>query len=196
MVQLVYFCIQGRMTTHLWKYLNSDYFCRPNLYTSPANRVRNETIRLRAHRAPFAWRFACSVVLSKAPCETLYLYGVHTKGSIPLSAELVQFRKTLPRHYQKSLESCSYQKVFLWNWKIEENVNGFTRLVKKRPTFGEFYHLYRDARVHPDKSIDYLRMSKETSDTLLKRLELHLSGPGTNYRESISAEQRLIVTVR
>jgi hypothetical protein len=39
-------------------------------------------------------------------------------------------------------------------------------------------------------------MSKETFDTLLKKLELHLCGPGTNYRERISAEQRLVVTVR
>jgi hypothetical protein len=56
---------------------------------------------------------------------------------------------------------------------------------KKRPTFGEFYHLYRDARLHPDKFKDCLRMPKETFDTLLKRLELHLCGPGTYYRESI-----------
>jgi hypothetical protein len=62
---------------------------------------------------------------------------------------------------------------------------------KQRPTFGEFYHLYRDARVHPEKLKDYLRMSKETFDTLFKKRELHLCGPG----ESISTEQRLVVTV-
>jgi hypothetical protein len=51
-------------------------------------------------------------------------------------------------------------------------------------TFGEFYHLYREPRFHPDKFTDYLRMSKETSDTqgffgfhissLLNNLFLHL----------------------
>jgi hypothetical protein len=35
----------------------------------------------------------------------------------------------------------------------------------KRLTFGEFYHLYRDARYHPDKFKDYLRMSMVISDT-------------------------------
>jgi hypothetical protein len=38
-------------------------------------------------------------------------------------------------------------------------------------------------------------MSKETFDTLLKRPELNHCGPGTDYREGISAEQCLIIVV-
>jgi hypothetical protein len=36
---------------------------------------------------------------------------------------------------------------------------------KQRLNFGAFYLFYRDARFHPDKFKDYLRMSKETPDT-------------------------------
>jgi hypothetical protein len=55
--------------------------------------------------------------------------------------------------------------------------------------------LYRDAILHPDKFHDYLRMTINTFDTLLERVEVHLCGPGTNYREMISAEL-LVLTVR
>jgi hypothetical protein len=57
------------------------------------------------------------------------------------------------------------------------------------------YHLYRDAILHPDKFHDYLRMPINTFDTLLEKVEVHLCGPGTNYREIISAEL-LVLTVR
>jgi hypothetical protein len=67
---------------------------------------------------------------------------------------------------------------------------------EERNRLGQFYHTYRDARLHPDKIHDYLRMTTNTSDTLLEKVEVHLYGPGTNYREMISAEQRLVLTVR
>jgi hypothetical protein len=67
---------------------------------------------------------------------------------------------------------------------------------EERNRLGEFYQLYRDARLHPDKFHDYLRMTKNTFDTLLEKVEVHLCGPGTNYRETISAKQRLVLTVR
>ena len=59
---------------------------------------------------------------------------------------------------------------------------------EERVTFGEFYHLYRDARLYSDKFYDYLRMTKDTFDTLLDKLRDHLNGPGINYRERISPE--------
>jgi hypothetical protein len=64
-----------------------------------------------------------------------------------------------------------------------------------RNRLGEFYHLYRDARLHPDNFHDYLLMTTNTFDTLLEKVEVHLFGPGTNYREMICAEQRLVLTV-
>jgi hypothetical protein len=64
-------------------------------------------------------------------------------------------------------------------------------LVNKNRFFGEFFHLFRDARVHSD----YLRISKVIFDIISNGLELHFCGPETNYRGNISAEQRLVVTV-
>jgi hypothetical protein len=66
---------------------------------------------------------------------------------------------------------------------------------EERNRLGEFYHLYRDARLQPNKFHDYLRMTTNTFDTLLEKAEVHLCGPGTNYREKISAEQWLILKV-
>jgi hypothetical protein len=39
-------------------------------------------------------------------------------------------------------------------------------------------------------------MSNETFDTPLRKIELHLCGPGINYTESMPSEQRLVLTVR
>jgi hypothetical protein len=69
-------------------------------------------------------------------------------------------------------------------------INQFSR---QKHMFGEFYHPYTDTRVHANKLKDYLRMSKEIFDTLLKKLELYLCRAGTKNRECISAEQWLIV---
>jgi hypothetical protein len=67
---------------------------------------------------------------------------------------------------------------------------------EERNRLGEFYHLYRDARLHPDKFHDCLRMTTNISDTLLEKVEVHLCGPGTSYREMMSAEQRLVLTAK
>ena len=74
------------------------------------------------------------------------------------------------------------------NWVHEFN--------EERISLGEFYHLYRDVRLYHDKFYNYLRMTKNTFDMLLEKLENHLGGPGTNYRQKISPEQRLVLTVR
>ncbi|PNF32594.1 hypothetical protein B7P43_G18407 [Cryptotermes secundus] len=69
------------------------------------------------------------------------------------------------------------------NWVHEFN--------EERISLGELYHLY-----YHDKFYNYLRMTKNTFDMLLEKLENHLGGPGTNYRQKISPEQRLVLTVR
>jgi hypothetical protein len=71
--------------------------------------------------------------------------------------------KALPWHCQNSLESCYYQKGFLLNWKIGENVNGFMSLANK-DWLSESSAISTGTQVHPNKFKDYLRMSKETSD--------------------------------
>jgi hypothetical protein len=39
-------------------------------------------------------------------------------------------------------------------------------LSRQRPTFGEFCHLYGDARIHPEKFKEYVRTSKAAASAL------------------------------
>jgi hypothetical protein len=85
------------------------------------------------------------------------------------------------------------------NFKLKHRTKKHTwvhEFNEERNRSGEIYHLYRDARLHPDKFHDYLLMTTNTFDTLLEKVEVHLCGPGTNYREMIYAEQRLVLMVR
>jgi hypothetical protein len=55
---------------------------------------------------------------------------------------------------------------------------------EERKILGEFYHLYRDARLHPDKFHDYLRMTTNTFDTLWRKWRFTFAGqePTTERR--------------
>lgn len=67
---------------------------------------------------------------------------------------------------------------------------------ESRNTCGEFNRLYRDARKYSDKFFNYLRMTRETFDLLLEKLETHLHREDTNFRRPISSEERLVITLR
>lgn len=67
---------------------------------------------------------------------------------------------------------------------------------KRREELGEFNNLYRQARLYDDKFFEYLRMTKESFDLLLHKLEDKLTKVTTNFKEPISAEQRLVITLR
>jgi hypothetical protein len=47
---------------------------------------------------------------------------------------------------------------------------------EERNRLGKFYHLYRDARLHPDKFHDYLRMTTNTSDTFWRKWRFNFVG--------------------
>lgn len=66
----------------------------------------------------------------------------------------------------------------------------------KRVQHGEFNNLYRQARFYDDKFFEYLRMNKETFDFLLGKVRERLSKTTTNFKEPISAEERLVITLR
>jgi hypothetical protein len=133
-------------------------------------------------------------------CEALCSLPVHTEFFKPLSALACSVK--LQRADGIMAPSVFARKILL----LESANLKLKRLTKKRKwvhefneernRLGHFHHLYRDARLHTDKIHDYLRMTTNTSDTLLEKVEVHLCGPGTNYREMISAEQRLVLTSR
>ena len=60
---------------------------------------------------------------------------------------------------------------------------------------GEYFVLYPDLRWYEDKFFNWFRMSTKKFDYLLKVVQRRISKQNTNYRESISAEEQLVITL-
>ncbi|CAI6373758.1 unnamed protein product [Macrosiphum euphorbiae] len=67
---------------------------------------------------------------------------------------------------------------------------------KCRSKFGEFHHVYKNLREHPDRFFKFLRMSIATFDFLVNRIKGRISKKKTNFKEPISATERTYVTLR
>lgn len=67
---------------------------------------------------------------------------------------------------------------------------------KSRSSYGEFNVLYKQLRNFDDKFYEYLRMTRETYDLLPSKVKGKLTHLDTHLRKSISAEERLVVTLR
>ena len=67
---------------------------------------------------------------------------------------------------------------------------------KDRHLKGEFFTLYKDLREYPDKFFRWYRMSIEQFDYILEKLRPVLQKDNNNYRDSISPEERLAITLR
>ena len=63
-------------------------------------------------------------------------------------------------------------------------------------TKGEFFVIYPDLRKYPEKFFRTYRMSLRQFDNLLHLLRPVISRQITNYRETISPEERLVITLR
>ena len=66
----------------------------------------------------------------------------------------------------------------------------------KRPIYGEYHHLMKDLCDDERKFYDYFRMKKDTFNYILKLLGPELEKMTTNFRKPISAEERLVITLR
>ncbi|CAJ0947544.1 unnamed protein product [Ranitomeya imitator] len=69
-------------------------------------------------------------------------------------------------------------------------------LLTKRLTKGHFHRLYTALQEHPDKFYLYCRMSIQTFDRLLEILRPGITFQDTRLRKAISAEERLLLTLR
>ncbi|XP_069611785.1 uncharacterized protein [Ranitomeya imitator] len=69
-------------------------------------------------------------------------------------------------------------------------------LVAERTEKGHFYVLYNDLRRYPEKCISFCRLPIMAFDRLLTILAPHLTLQDTVMRKSISAEERLLITLR
>ena len=60
---------------------------------------------------------------------------------------------------------------------------------------GEFYILYKDLHEYPDRFFDMYRMKPQQFDYLLNLVRTELTRRGCNYRQPLTAEERLVVTL-
>ena len=73
---------------------------------------------------------------------------------------------------------------------------GCIHFVREATTKGEFFLMYPDLRKYPAKFFCTYRMTVRQFDNLLHLLTPVISKQINNYRESISAEERLVITLR
>lgn len=67
----------------------------------------------------------------------------------------------------------------------------------KRPTFGEFVHLYKDLRKYPEKFREYMRMEPVTFNYILGNIRSQLSKKWRNcHARPILPKERLMVTIK
>ena len=60
---------------------------------------------------------------------------------------------------------------------------------------GEYFVLYPDLHKYEDKFFNWYRMSTKKFDYLLKLIQRRIFSWNTNYRELISTEEQLIITL-
>ncbi|XP_025194756.1 protein ALP1-like isoform X2 [Melanaphis sacchari] len=65
-----------------------------------------------------------------------------------------------------------------------------------REKIGQFRTFFENIRQYPDKFFEYYRMSISSFDELLKTLRPHITKSTTEFRNPISAEERLTITIR
>ncbi|MED6240301.1 hypothetical protein ATANTOWER_018998 [Ataeniobius toweri] len=68
--------------------------------------------------------------------------------------------------------------------------------IQRRSEFGEFHHLLQELRAEEDRFQRYFRLSPDQFDNLLTRISARISYQDTNYRRSISTEERLSICIR
>jgi translation initiation factor 2 alpha subunit (eIF-2alpha) len=66
----------------------------------------------------------------------------------------------------------------------------------RRESFGEFHNLLDDLLKDEEKFWRYLRMSSDTFKYILELIRTSIKKQNTNFRRSISPEERLMVTLR
>ncbi|XP_066457743.1 uncharacterized protein [Eleutherodactylus coqui] len=69
-------------------------------------------------------------------------------------------------------------------------------LLIERGTKGHFASLYQDLKNHPEKFVAFCRLPMEAFDRLLELLRRDLTYQDTHMRKAITAEERLLITLR
>lgn len=82
-------------------------------------------------------------------------------------------------------------KILLMKGKTE-HVN---KIFSSRPINGEYHTLFQDLLEQPNKFFEYFRMLPETFHYILEGIEDSITKQ-SNFRECISAKERLALTLR
>lgn len=69
-------------------------------------------------------------------------------------------------------------------------------ILRDRLTHGMFVTLYPKLRQHGSKFFNYFRMSIQSFDELLGVIKADITGESTILRDSISAQEKLVITLR
>ena len=67
---------------------------------------------------------------------------------------------------------------------------------RAREVLGEYHHLFHQLKGDPHKFFQYMRMQKSTFDIILETIAPYLERQTTNFKKPISAEERLVITLR
>ena len=69
-------------------------------------------------------------------------------------------------------------------------------IVSNRLLRGAFHTSFTELKEHPDKFVDYFRMSQESFDHLVTVIGPRVVRKDTNMRKCVPVEERLAVTLR
>nr|XP_022906141.1 protein ANTAGONIST OF LIKE HETEROCHROMATIN PROTEIN 1-like [Onthophagus taurus] len=69
-------------------------------------------------------------------------------------------------------------------------------LLRERQSKGLFYTYYFDIKNYEAKFFNYMRMSRSTFHHLLDGIKTKISGSNSRFRQCISPEEKLVITVR
>jgi len=67
---------------------------------------------------------------------------------------------------------------------------------KKRPTEGEYSTFYKELMVDGEMFYEYFRMSENSFNLMLRKLEVHLKKQDTHWRNAITPREELAVCLR
>nr|CAI5833291.1 unnamed protein product [Callosobruchus analis] len=74
---------------------------------------------------------------------------------------------------------------------------GVHPLNRVRSDYGEFHHLFKNVRKDDERFFQYTRMSQNTFDYILQKVEPRLTKNWCNlHKQPILPEERLVITIR
>ena len=100
------------------------------------------------------------------------------------------------RSHAERWRRCILLVFMLWRVSMVNREIWVHPLNLQRENKGEFYSLYPDLRNFNKEFFSMYLMTPAKFDALLKLLEPRLKGTHTNMRKPISAEQKLVITMR